>query len=105
MQSKKSSAGKSSPGDVFSTFLETLRSGDSVETSPVLRVLRLLKVAGPQVLEKVLKLFGEDAPNLMDNLLQAAENELITIGEDPKFPGETVVSITPQGRDFLATSR
>ena len=101
MSSKPPARGSSS-GDVFSTFLDTVRGSQS-EAAPVLSVLRLLKVAGPQQLEKVLKLFGAESPNLMDHLLQAAEKELITIGDHPKFPGDTVVDITPQGLDLLST--
>ncbi len=100
MQSKRPTA-KTSPGDIFGTYLDTVRGGGEAETSPVFSVLRLLKVAGPQPLEKVVKIFGAESPNLMDNLLQAAEQGLVTIGDDPKFPGDTVVTITQEGRDFL----
>ena len=102
MPSKKPSA-KTSPGDVFSTFLDTVRGSGQAETAPVISVLRLLKVAGPHPLEKVVKIFGSESPNLMDDLLEAVDEGLIIFGDDPKFPGDTVVTITPQGQQLLTT--
>ena len=102
MQSKRPAA-KTSSGDIFSTYLDTVRGDSQVETTPLLSVLRLLKVAGPQPLEKVVKIFGSESPSLMDNLLKAAEDEIVIIGDDPKFPGDTVVTITQRGLDLLAT--
>ena len=101
--SSRRSSDKTSSGDIFSTYLDTVRGGDPVETTPVLSVLRLLKVAGPHPLDRVLKLFGSESPNLMDNLLRAAEEELLTIRPDPNQQGEPVVTITQQGLDLLAT--
>lgn len=103
MQSNKGPVRKGPPGDVFSTFLDTVRGEGQGERAPIFSVLRLLKVAGPHPLEKLLRIFADSDPNLMSNLLQAAEEDLVTIGDDPNLPGEKVVTITDQGRDLLAT--
>jgi hypothetical protein len=100
---------KSSGGDVFSTFLNTVRGAadEGLESSPVVEkaLLKLLKISGPQTLEKLRALCGSEAPNFIDTLYRLSEDNLIAIGTDPKFPpDETAVRITPQGLDWLTKS-
>ena len=111
MQSKKT-VKKSAGGDVFGTFLRTVRGADvesdpDADTSPEveLALLRLLKISGPQTLEKLRAMIGSDSSNFINTCYKLAEDGRIEIGPDPNVPGETLVRITQQGVDSLTKSK
>lgn len=106
---KFSQSGKGSTGDVFSTFLDTMREvpAEAEETPPdeaQLALLRLLKVFGPQKLEKLQAMAGSDPSKFFNTVYQLAEEKRIEISPDPD-PNEAEVKITPEGEAFLTAHK
>jgi hypothetical protein len=100
---KSSQSDKGSTGDVFSTFLDTVRGDATDETlsnAAQLALLRLLKVFGPQKLEKLQAMASSDPSKFFNALYQLAEEKLIEISHDLD-PNEAEVKMTQAGEAFL----